>query len=68
LTFALRAIAMIDGPSRWGLSTLSTERYQYVRREVLGETLDVGCGPHNRVVDHYRCSPSFTGFSDSIAT
>ena len=49
LAFPLRAVTLFDR-DKWGLSSLATERYDYVSREVIGYCLDVGCGPHNRFV------------------
>ena len=53
LTFPLRAFALIDGPGRWGLSSLASERMEYVRHYVLGRTLDIGCGRHNRFITEF---------------
>jgi len=50
LTFPLRAVTLFGGRDRWGLSSLATERFDYVQREVTGYCLDVGCGRHNRFV------------------
>jgi SAM-dependent methyltransferase len=49
ISFPVRAITLFDR-DRCGLSSLRTERFDYVEREVLGRTLDYGCGPHNRFV------------------
>lgn len=49
--FPARAVLLLGG-DRWGLSALFTERYDFVAREVRGYCLDVGCGPHNRFVNH----------------
>lgn len=49
LTFPLRAIVLFH-EDRLGLSSLATERFDYVAREVQGLCLDVGCGRHNRLV------------------
>lgn len=38
---------------RFRLSSLASERFDYVEREVTGYTLDVGCGAHNRFVRDY---------------
>ena len=51
-TFPLRAITLFY-EDRWGLSSLATERFDYVRREVRGYCLDVGCGPNNRFINSY---------------
>jgi SAM-dependent methyltransferase len=53
MTFPLRAIALHDGIDRWGLSSLATDRYDYVSRNVVGRCLDVGCGPYNRLVTNF---------------
>lgn len=50
LSFPLRAFTLFGGRDRWGLSSLATERFDYVQSEVGGYCLDVGCGPHNRFV------------------
>jgi len=52
VTFPLRAVALFYR-DRWGLSSLASERFDYVAREVRGHCLDVGCGPHNRFVGEY---------------
>ena len=49
ITFPFRALALIES-DRWGLSSLASERFDYVSREVIGYCLDVGCGKHNRFV------------------
>lgn len=52
LFFPLRAITIFH-EDRWGLSALSTERFDYVSREVQGYCLDVGCGKENRFVQQF---------------
>ncbi len=52
VTFPLRAVTLFE-KDKFGLSALSSERYDYVAREVQGYCLDIGCGPHNRFVDEY---------------
>ncbi len=52
LTFPFRALALIE-TDRWGMSSLASERYDFVSREVVGYCLDVGCGKHNRFVTEY---------------
>ncbi len=47
VTFPLRALTLFE-EDRGPLSSLSTERFDYVAREVCGRCLDVGCGRHNR--------------------
>ena len=46
ITFPLRAFTIFEN-DRWGLSSLRTERFDYVSREVTGYCLDVGCGRQN---------------------
>jgi ubiquinone/menaquinone biosynthesis C-methylase UbiE len=52
VTFPLRAITLFH-EDKWGLSSLASERFDYVSREVVGSCLDVGCGRHNRFVNEY---------------
>lgn len=52
LTFPLRALTLFH-EDRWGLSSLATERFDFVSREVQGYCLDVGCGRHNRFVREF---------------
>ena len=52
LTFPLRALCLFH-EDRWGLSALSTERFDYVAREVVGYCLDIGCGRYNRFVTQF---------------
>lgn len=49
ITFPIRAVTLFEH-DRLGLSSLATERFSYVAREVKGYCLDVGCGRHNRFV------------------
>jgi SAM-dependent methyltransferase len=49
LTFPVRAFTVFE-EDRGGFSSLATERFDYVRREVRGRCLDIGCGRHNRFV------------------
>lgn len=44
---------MFGGRDRWGLSSLATERFDYVAGEVEGNCLDVGCGRHNRFIEDF---------------
>ncbi len=46
LTFPLRAFTLFED-DRFGLSSLRTERFNYVAGQVIGDCLDVGCGRHN---------------------
>ena len=52
ITFPFRALALIE-TDRWGMSSLASERYDFVSREVIGYCLDVGCGKNNRFVTEY---------------
>lgn len=52
LTFPLRAVTLFYD-DRWGLSSLASERFDYVAGEVVGYCLDVGCGRHNRFIKEY---------------
>ena len=52
LTFPLRAVTLIR-EDRLGLSSLRTERYDYVSRYVRGYCLDFGCGAHNLFVTRW---------------
>lgn len=52
VTFPLRALTLFED-DRWGFSSLRSERFDYVAREVQGWCLDVGCGRHNRFVREY---------------
>jgi len=52
ITFPVRAFALFY-EDKAGLSSLASERYDYVAREVAGVCLDVGCGRHNRFVSEY---------------
>ena len=51
-TFPLRAFTIFH-EDRWGLSSLASERFDYVAAEVRGHCLDVGCGYGNRFVTEY---------------
>lgn len=52
LTLPVRSLAVLY-QDRWGLSSLASERYDYVAREVRGYCLDMGCGPANEFVNDY---------------
>ncbi len=52
ITFPLRALTLFH-QDRWRLSSLASERFDYVAREVAGHCLDVGCGYHNRFVKEW---------------
>ncbi len=45
-------MALIEN-DKMGLSSLRSERFDYVSREVVGHCLDVGCGKYNRFINHY---------------
>jgi SAM-dependent methyltransferase len=55
ITFPLRApLAIPFGDNdRFGISSLQTERFDYVAKQVRGYCLDIGCGPDNRFVTRY---------------
>jgi len=46
VTFPLRAMFLFE-ENRFGLSSLRTERFDYVATQVRGRCLDVGCGRNN---------------------
>lgn len=50
--FPIRAITIHDN-DKWGLTSLASERFEYVAREVIGDCLDVGCGKNNRFIVEY---------------
>jgi len=52
VTFPIRApIAIPFGDDdKFGVSSLQTERFDYVAKEVQGYCLDIGCGPGNRFI------------------
>ena len=52
LTFPVRAITLFEH-DKLGFSSLRSERFDYVAREVYGYCLDVGCGKHNWFIVHY---------------
>lgn len=52
IAFPVRAVTLFDH-DRWGLSSLRTERFDYVAREVRGRCLDVGCGRYNTFVREF---------------
>ena len=51
-TFPIRAFTLYH-KDRWGLSSLSTERFDFVTREVKGHCLDVGCGYNNHFIKQF---------------
>ncbi|MEK7578818.1 MAG: class I SAM-dependent methyltransferase [Patescibacteria group bacterium] len=50
--FPLRAITL-HYDDKWSLTSLASERFDYVAREVTGYCLDVGCGRYNRFIVEY---------------
>lgn len=50
--FPIRACTLFE-KNRFGLSSLQTERYDYVVREVGGSCLDIGCGRNNRFINEF---------------
>jgi SAM-dependent methyltransferase len=52
LAFPIRAVSVFE-TDRWGLSSLATERFEYVSQEVHGFCLDVGCGRNNRFIRNF---------------
>lgn len=44
---------MLIDQDRWGLSSLRSERFDYVSRCVQGYCLDVGCGRYNTFIKEY---------------
>ncbi len=55
-SFPLRALTLFHEDA-CGLSSLATERYDYVARAVSGRCLDVGCGRHNRFIAEFHDGP-----------
>jgi len=52
VTFPVRAFTLFH-EDRCGLSSLASERFDYVAAEVTGYCLDIGCGFGNRFVKEY---------------
>jgi SAM-dependent methyltransferase len=52
LTFPARSVILFH-EDKLGLSSLATERFDYIAKEVTGYCLDVGCGRHNRFVREF---------------
>jgi SAM-dependent methyltransferase len=52
VTFPMRVITLFE-MDKFGLSSLQSERFDYVSREVTGYCLDIGCGRHNRFIMEY---------------
>lgn len=55
VTFPMRAVMpfQVGVLSKWNLTSRSAERFDYAAREVIGYTLDLGCGPHEIFVRQY---------------
>ncbi len=52
LTLPIRAVSLFEF-DRWGLTSLRSERFDYVAPKVRGYCLDVGCGRHDLFVAKY---------------
>ncbi len=52
VTFPVRAVTLFEEDA-CGLSSLRSERFDYVAREVRGYCLDVGCGRHDAFIQGY---------------
>ena len=52
VTFPIRAFTLFHN-DKWGLSSLASERFGYVAKEVVGDCLDIGCGRHNKFITEY---------------
>ncbi len=52
ITFPIRAFFWLDD-DRWGLSSLRSERFDYVSRDVRGFCLDIGCERENLFLNRY---------------
>lgn len=52
ITFPFRALTLFE-KDNFGLSSLQTERYDYVANEVVGKCLDIGCGRNNRFIKEF---------------
>ncbi len=52
ISFPFRAFTLFE-KDRFGLSSLQTERYDYVAKEVKGYCLDIGCGRNNRFINDF---------------
>ncbi len=50
ISFPLRAVTLFED-DKWGLTSLASERFDYVAREVRGYCLDVGCGRNNKFIN-----------------
>lgn len=52
ITFPFRAFVANESDI-WGLSSLRTERFDYVAKQACGYTLDIGCGRNNRFIKEF---------------
>jgi ubiquinone/menaquinone biosynthesis C-methylase UbiE len=52
ITFPFRSVVLFE-KDLFGLSSLQTERYEYVSKEVEGKCLDIGCGRNNRFIKKF---------------
>lgn len=52
ITFPIRSFTLIED-NKFGLSSLASERFDYVSREIKGRCLDVGCGRKNKFINDY---------------
>jgi SAM-dependent methyltransferase len=52
ITFPLRSVTLFE-KDKGSLSSLQSERFDYVSQEITGYCLDVGCGPNNRFINNY---------------
>ena len=52
VSFPLRALTLFHD-DRWGLTSLASERFYYVAKEVTGSCLDIGCGYGNKFVSEW---------------
>jgi len=50
--FPLRAVTLHDC-DKWGLTSLASERFEYVAKDIIGYCLDIGCGKYNRFIVEY---------------
>lgn len=50
--FPFRAVTLFE-KDKLGLSSLATERFDYVQQQVKGYCLDIGCGKNNRFIKEF---------------
>ena len=53
MSFPLRAVAIFDNDFLW-FTSLRSERFYYVKKEIEGYCLDIGCGPHNIFIKKFK--------------